>query len=72
MKTENKIKAWTYFDGTDEDVIDFIREWETLLETSVSADLTSNPEGKELWYCETFATQDQVEEFFMDRDWFTI
>lgn len=67
-----KLRVWTYFDGTEEDVNDFIREWETLLGTNVTADLTINSEGGESWYCEAFVNQEQIDEFNMDEDWFTI
>ena len=67
-----KLRVWTYFDGIEEDVNDFIREWETLLGTNVTADLTINSEGGESWYCEAFVNQEQIDEFNMDEDWFTI
>lgn len=68
----NKLRVWTYFDGTEEDVNDFIREWETLLGANVTADLTSDSEGNDSWYCESFVSQEQINEFSMDEDWFTI
>jgi len=68
----NELRVWTYFDGTEEDVNDFTREWETLLGSNVSADLTSNSEGGDSWYCEAFVSQAQIDEFNMDEDWFTI
>lgn len=67
-----KLRVWTYFDGTEEDVNDFTREWETLLGTNVTADLTSNSDGGDSWYCEAFVNQEQIDEFNMDEDWFTI
>ena len=69
---ENLLRVWTYFDGTASDVGDFVREWETLLDTIVTADLTSDSDGNESWYCEAFVTQEQIDEFNMDEDWFTI
>ena len=30
METINDLRVWTYFDGTEEDVNDFVRELETL------------------------------------------
>lgn len=72
METTNELRVWTFFDGTEEDVNGFIIQWETLLETIVSADLTSNSEGDESWYCEAYVTQEQIDEFNMDEDWFTI
>lgn len=68
---ENLLRVWTYFDGNDSDVADFVREWETLLDTIVTADENfDNDEGS--WYCEAFVTQAQIDEFNMDEDWFTI
>lgn len=69
---ENLLRVWTYFDGTASDVGDFVREWETLLDSIVTADLTSDGDGNESWYCEAFVTQAQIDEFNMDEDWFTI
>ena len=66
------LRVWTYFDGTQSDVNDFTREWETLLGTNVTADLTSNSDGGDSWYCEAFVSQAQIDEFNMDEDWFTI
>jgi hypothetical protein len=68
----NELRVWTYFDGTEEDVNDFTREWETLLGTIVMADLTTNSDGGDSWYCEAFVSQAQIDEFNMDEDWFTI
>ena len=72
METINELRVWTYFDGTEEDVNDFIREWETLLGTYVTADLTTDSDGGDSWYCEAFVNQEQIDEFSMDQDWFTI
>jgi hypothetical protein len=72
METINDLRVWTYFDGTEEDVNDFVREWETLLGTNVTADLTIDSEGGDSWYCEAFVSQAQIDEFNMDEDWFTI
>ena len=66
------IRIWTYFDGTEEDVRGFKWEWETLLESEVSANLTSNSEGCESWYLEAFVSQSQIDEFNIDEDWFTM
>jgi hypothetical protein len=72
METINDLRVWTYFDGTEEDVNDFVREWETLLGTNVTADLTIDSDGGYSWYCEAFVSQAQIDEFNMDEDWFTI
>jgi hypothetical protein len=72
METINDLRVWTYFDGTEEDVSDFVREWETLLGTNVTADLTIDSDGADSWYCEAFVSQQQIDEFNMDEDWFTI
>ena len=72
METINDLRVWTYFDGTEEDVNDFTREWETLLGTNVTADLTIDSDGGDSWYCEAFVDQQQIDEFNMDEDWFTI
>jgi len=72
MEEENLLRVWTYFDGTEEDVSDFVREWETLLGTNVTADLTIDSEGGDSWYCEAFVDQQQIDDFNMDEDWFTI
>ena len=72
METINELRVWTYFDGTEEDVNDFIREWETLLGTNVTADLTIDSDGGGSGYCEAFVNQEQIDEFNMDEDWFTI
>jgi|LauGreDrversion4_2_1035121.scaffolds.fasta_scaffold311905_4 hypothetical protein len=70
-KQEDLLRVWTYFDGNDSDMTDFVREWETLLDTIVTADENfDNDEGS--WYCEAFVTQAQIDEFNMDEDWFTI
>jgi hypothetical protein len=63
-----KIRVWTFFDGTDEDVADFGREWETLLNTEFFCE--ENGEGQ--YFCEVYVTQAQIDEFNMDEDWFTI
>jgi hypothetical protein len=70
-KQEDLLRVWTYFDGDNSDMTDFVREWETLLGTIVTADVNfDNDEGS--WYCEAFVTQAQIDEFNMDEDWFTI
>lgn len=68
-----ELRVWTFFDGTEGDVDDFIREWETLLGTNVTADfIPPDSEGGDSWYCEAFVNQEQIDEFNMDEDWFTI
>ena len=68
----NKFRVWTYFLGTEEDVNDFTREWETLLGSKVTAELRPVPPKNSSWYCEAFVNQEQIDEFNMDEDWFTI
>jgi hypothetical protein len=72
METINDLRVWTYFDGTEEDVNDFVRGWDTLLGANVTADLTIDSEGEDSWYCEAFVSQAEIDEFNMDEDWFTI
>ena len=67
-----KLRVWTYFVGTEEDVNDFTREWETLLGSNVTAELRPVPPKNASWYCEAFVNQEQIDEFNMDEDWFTI
>ena len=68
---DNSTLAWTYFAGTNAEVRNFAEEWESLLGTEVSYDLTSNGSGDEAWYCTASVTQEQIDEFNMDQDWFT-
>jgi hypothetical protein len=72
METINDLRVWTYFDGTEEDVNDFVREWETLLGRNVTTELRPVPPKNASWYCEAFVSQAQIDEFNMDEDWFTI
>ena len=72
MEGGKKLRVWTYFDGTEEDVNDFTREWETLLGSKVTAELRPVPPKNASWYCEAFVNQEQIDEFNMDEDWFTI
>jgi hypothetical protein len=68
----DELRVWTYFDGTEDEADDFVRGWEEMLNVIVTADLTSNSEGDESWYCEAFVSQAQIDEFNMGEDWFTI
>jgi hypothetical protein len=72
MEGGKKLRVWTYFVGTEEDVNDFTREWETLLGSKVTAELRPVPPKNSSWYCEAFVNQEQIDEFNMDEDWFTI
>jgi hypothetical protein len=73
METINKIRIWTYFAGTEEGLNDFISEWENLLGNNVVADLEgASDDGLYSWHCEAFVSQGQIDNFSMDRDWFTI
>lgn len=72
MEGGKKLRVWTYFVGTEEDVNDFTREWETLLGSKVTAELRPVPPKNASWYCEAFVNQEQIDEFNMDEDWFTI
>jgi len=68
-----KLRVWTYFVGTEEDLKDFVREWETLLGTNVIADFEDKEhDDNDSWHCEAFVSQAQIDEFNMDEDWFTI
>jgi hypothetical protein len=68
-----KLRVWTYFVGTEEDLNDFVREWETLLGTNVITDFEDKEhDGNDSWHCEAFVSQAQIDEFNMDEDWFTI
>ena len=66
------LRVWTYFVGTEEDLNDFVREWETLLGRNVTTELRPVPPKNASWYCEAFVSQAQIDEFNMDEDWFTI
>jgi hypothetical protein len=68
---EDTPNVWTYFVGTNAEARNFAQEWESLLGTEVSYDLTSNKSGEEAWYCTASVTQEQIDEFNMDQDWFT-
>jgi hypothetical protein len=68
---DNSTLAWTYFTGTKDEAVAFAQEWEALLGTEVSYDLTSNGSGDEAWYCTASVTQEQIDEFNMGQDWFT-
>ena len=68
----DEIHIWTYFNGTEKQVDEFVGEWEALLGKLVTADLTSNPNGEESWYCEAYVSQEQVDELNLNEDWFTI
>jgi hypothetical protein len=67
---DKTLNVWTYFAGTNAEVRNFAEEWESLLGTEVSYDLTSNGSGDEAWYCTASVTQEQIDEFNMDQDWF--
>ena len=71
MEGRKKLRVWTYFVGTEEDVNDFTREWETLLGSKVTAELRPVPPKNSSWYCEAFVNQEQIDEFNMDEGWFT-
>ena len=66
-----KLRVWTRFIGTKGDVNDFTREWETLLGSNVTAERSLSSVAED-WYCEAFVNQEQIDEFNMDEDWFTI
>lgn len=72
MKTENKFKVWTHFAGKNKDLLEFMRYWDDLLGSKITAYFPNKPKGEEFWYCEAFVTQEQIDEFSMDQDWFTI
>ena len=69
---DNLIRIWTYFTGTEEEVLDYAEEWYTefgidvLVEKDNAKD--SRDDGKS-WYCEAFVTQEQIEEFNLLSDW---
>ena len=68
-----KLRVWTYFVGTEEELNDFTREWETLLGSKVITDLEDEEDDNLYsWHCEAFVNQEQIDEFNMDEDWFTI
>lgn len=68
----DEIRIWTYFSGTEKQADEFVGEWEALLGKLVTADLTSNPNGEESWYCEAYVSQEQIDELNLNEDWFTI
>lgn len=68
----DEIHIWTYFNGTEKQADEFVGEWEALLGKLVTADLTSNPNGEESWYCEAYVSQEQIDELNLNEDWFTI
>ena len=71
-KKEGLLRVWTYFNASEETEVDeFTSEWSTLLGTEVTYDLAFWNRG-DSWYCETFVTQEQIDEFNMSEDWFTI
>jgi hypothetical protein len=73
METINELRVWTYFVGTEEDFNDFTREWETLLGSKVITDLEDKEDdGLYSWHCSAFVNQEQIDEFNMNEDWFTI
>ena len=66
------IKVWTYFTGTEEEVLEFAKEWyaEFSIDVSVEADSPKDPlENGESWYCEAFVTQEQIDELNLLSDW---
>lgn len=70
---EGLIRVWTYFNADGEAEVDeFTSEWGSLLGTQVTYDLDVNNREEDSWYCETFVTQEQIDEFNMSEDWFTI
>jgi hypothetical protein len=67
------LRVWTYFNASEETEVDeFTSEWSTLLGTEVTYDLDLSNREEDSWYCETFVTQEQIDEFNMSEDWFTI
>jgi hypothetical protein len=68
----DELRVWTYFNGTEKQVDEFVGEWEALLGKLVTADLTSNSAGEESWYCEAYVSQEQIDELNLNEDWFTI
>lgn len=73
METINELRVWTYFVGTEEGLNDFVTDWETLLGSKVITDLEDEEDDNLYsWHCEAFVNQEQIDEFNMDEDWFTI
>ena len=63
---------WTYFTGTEEDIKDFVEEWKSVfnIEVEVEIDTPKDPrENADSWYCQTWVTQEQIEEFNLLSDW---
>jgi hypothetical protein len=73
---DEALNVWTYFVGTEDEAVEFAKEWESMLDTKVSASLMVNdPSGlrgwkvDNAWLCTASVTKAQIDEFNMDQDW---
>ena len=73
-QTDEPIKVWTYFLGSEPDVFEFAKEWEGILGREVQyyiPNANNTDLGETSWYCETMATKKQIFDYDMDSDWMT-
>jgi hypothetical protein len=65
-KGEEERRVSTNFVGKIEEVNWFAVEWSALLDAEVTY---KQGNGTDVWFCEAYATQSQIDELNMESDW---